>query len=164
MDSSEAPARLTVDAMFAGLARWLRLLGHDTTFVPGITDHELVRHALAERRVLISADCRLFLRRELATGQLTGLQVPVGLTLGDQVRFVVGSLHLVPGPPRCTACNGLLDPVRRADVGDVVPARSLIWGRRFHRCRDCGRVFWEGTHWGRIRGFMRALSDAERRW
>ncbi len=136
--------------MCGGLARWLRLFGVDTTYTRDIKDAELVRDAAAEGRIVVSSDHKLFERRVFTTGELKGVRLPVGLELREQVRFVADRLKLQPGFPRCTVCNGELRAVRRAEVGDVVPARSLIWAREFYRCQRCGHVFWEGTHWRRI--------------
>jgi uncharacterized protein with PIN domain len=137
--------------MCGGLARWLRLLGVDTTYTRDIRDAELVRHAAAEGRTVVSSDHKLFERRVFTTGELKGVRLPVGLELREQVRFVVDRLKLRPAFPRCTMCNGELYPVQRAEVSDVVPARSLIWAREFYRCEGCGHIFWEGSHWRRIR-------------
>ncbi|TWT44656.1 hypothetical protein RAS1_10710 [Phycisphaerae bacterium RAS1] len=145
------PTRVACDAMCGGLARWLRILGIDASFTAGITDDDCVAGALADGRVLVSSDTRLFERRVLRGGALRGLLLPVGLRLPDQVEFVFGRLRLRPGAPRCSACNGQLDAATRSDVADVVPARTLIWIAEYFRCRRCGRVFWEGTHWRRIR-------------
>lgn len=154
---SSNAVRVACDAMCGGLARWLRLFGVDTTYSPGIEDAELIEHALAEGRTVVSSDHKLFERRLLLSGQLEGLLLPVGLTLREQVRFVVGRMALRPGFPRCTHCNGELCAVRRSEVSDVVPARSLIWCREFFRCEDCGHVFWQGSHWRRIRREQAAL-------
>lgn len=151
--------RVVCDAMCGGLARWLRIFGVDTTYTPGIKDADLIAEALAEARTVISSDHKLFERRLLASGELKGLLLPVGLKLREQVRFASERLSLAPGFPRCAACNGELDPVARADVADVVPARSLIWVREFYRCRLCGQVFWEGSHWRHI-GPERARHEA----
>ena len=137
--------------MCGGLARWLRVLGVDTSFTPDIEDGALIAHALGEQRVVISSDHKLFQRRVFATGELAGVLLPVGLRLRAQLRFVARCLKLSAGFPRCTVCNGQLRPVPRAEVADVVPARSLVWVRDFFRCAYCGHVFWEGTHWRRIR-------------
>ena len=137
------------------------MLGVDASYTPAIADKDLVRQAQAEGRVVISADGKLFERRPLATGQLSGLRLPVGLKLLAQVQFVVRALRVCPGFPRCTLCNGELEAVNRAEVGDVVPARSLIWTTEFYRCRGCWHVFWEGTHWRRI-GAVREKVLAER--
>jgi uncharacterized protein len=143
--------KLACDAMCGGVARWLRVLGIDASYTPGIDDGDLVQHALAERRVVLSSDGKLFERRPFTTGDLRGLRLPVGLKLQDQLRFVVQKLSIVPGFPRCTLYNGTLEAVSRAEISDSVPARSLIWATEFYRCLACQHIFWEGTHWQRIR-------------
>jgi len=153
---AKEPLRVACDAMCGGVARWLRIFGVDATYTPGIDDGELVREALAQGRLVISSDHKLFERRLFTTGELPGLFVPVGLKLREQVRFVTRRLAIKPGFPRCASCNGTLRPVARREVADVVPARSLVWVREFFRCENCEQVFWEGTHWRRI-GPERAL-------
>jgi len=143
--------KVACDAMCGGLARWLRVLGVDASYTPGIEDGELVRHAEAEGRIVLSSDGKLSERRGFPTRRVRGVRLPVGLKLLEQVGFVVRELAIRPAFPRCTLCNGVLQEVPRADVADVVPARSLIWKRDFYRCTDCQHVFWEGTHWRRIR-------------
>ena len=145
--------------MCGGLARWLRVLGVDTSYTPGIEDGVLVAQAAAEGRVVVSSDHKLFERRVFTTSEQPGLLMPVGLKLREQLVFVVRRLALSPGLPRCTCCNGVLRPVTRAAVGDVVPARSLVWVRDFFRCADCEHVFWEGTHWRRIGAVRRELEQ-----
>jgi uncharacterized protein with PIN domain len=152
---TDNPPRLACDAMCGGLARWLRFFGIDASYTSGIADADLVAHALAEQRIVVSSDQRLFERRLFTTGVLRGLLLPVGLKLAAQVRFTVRYLRLPLGFPRCSLCNGRLEPVSRAEVAEVVPARSLIWLREFYRCAACGHVYWEGTHWRRL-GRIRA--------
>lgn len=136
--------------MCGGLARWLRMLGVDASYTAGIDDAALVAHALRESRIVISSDGPLFERRPFQTGDVRGLRLPVGLPLPEQVRRAVVELAIARGFPRCTACNGELHRVTRAQVADVVPARSLLMTRAFYRCEACGHVYWEGTHWRRV--------------
>lgn len=151
--------------MCGGVARWLRVLGVDTAYRPGIEDGELVQLAHAEGRIVISADGKLFERRLFTTGELRGVRLPVGLKLLDQLRYVVRELDITTGMPRCTLCNGELEPVPRSAVADVVPARSLIWTQDFYRCAACRHVFWEGTHWRRIGAVRkRLLVDGEEQY
>jgi uncharacterized protein len=159
-DSRSPPMRIACDAMCGGLARWLRVLGVDASYTAGIDDAVLVQHAMEERRVLISSDRKLFERRLLATGELKGLLMPVGLRLRDQVSFTVRRLSLPVGFPRCTLCNGELLSVGRTEVADVVPARSLVWAQEFYRCGRCQHVYWEGTHWRRIRAVRDELGGS----
>ncbi len=154
VDTAIAAERIACDAMCGGLARWLRMLGYDCSYTPGIDDGALVTHALAERRVIISADRRLFERRPLTRGMVAGILLPVGLPLREQVHHVRARLATPGAAPRCTHCNGELELVSRSEVADVVPARSLLLATPFYRCRSCRHVYWVGTHWRRIRAVL----------
>ncbi len=136
--------------MCGGLARWLRAIGYDTTFSADIDDAELVDLARRQGRTVISSDSKLFERKLLASGQLPNLFLPRGLKLMDQVRYVVGTLALAVGEPRCMKCNGQLLRASREEVAHLVPARSLIWADTFFLCDTCGQAFWNGSHWHKI--------------
>src|SRR5580658_184832 len=53
------PARWWADEMLGRLARYLRMVGLDTAYVPGLTDDEVVRRAGAEGRTLLTRDRQL---------------------------------------------------------------------------------------------------------
>ncbi len=156
--NDHAVPRFACDAMCGGLARWLRALGYDATFSPSVSDAELVRHALHEGRVLISSDGPMFARRLLRDGTVASLFLPRGLRLAEQVEFVVRRLRLAVHEPRCMSCGGELERVSAEEVGDRVPARSLIWATEFYRCTRCVRVMWNGTHWRRIASVRQAAA------
>ena len=147
---SDTGLRLACDAMCGGLARWLRAIGCDTFYHDGITDQELIDVALAQHRVVVTSDGKLLERRLFTTGRLRAVALPRGLKRLDQVEYIARALRLTVGDARCPRCNGQLIPVPRDQVGDRVPARSLVWARKFFLCDDCGHVFWDGTHWRRI--------------
>ena len=89
--------------MLARLARWLRVLGWDTTLDPDLDDPELVRRANSQDRILLTRDRHLL--RELKP--LRSHEVRSDQPL-EQLRDVVQSLEL-PAPAelftRCTVCN-----------------------------------------------------------
>ncbi len=147
--------------MCGGLARWLRLIGYDTFYREGVADQELIDIARTQNRVVITSDGKLLERRLFTTGRLQAVDLPRGLKLLEQVEYVARALHLTVGTARCTRCNGELVPVSRAEVGDEVPARSLIWAKKFFRCADCGHVFWEGTHWRHIAAVRERIANLQ---
>jgi uncharacterized protein with PIN domain len=55
------------------------------------------------------------------------------------------------------ACGGELDEVPKEQVAEKVPARSYAWAERFWECQRCGKPFWQGTHWERIRRVLDGL-------
>ena len=54
-----AAPRFAADEMLARLARWLRVLGWDTTLQPELPDPELVFLANEQRRILLTRDRNL---------------------------------------------------------------------------------------------------------
>ncbi len=138
----ERPLRLLADCMLGRLAKWLRLLGYDTAYENDATDHELARRARAEGRVLLTRDHELAGRRGLDTQLIRSEQ------LEEQVEEVRRALGPPPEPSlsRCSVCNGTLQEVPRREVADLVPPYVLETHDAFRRCKQCGRVYWSGTH------------------
>lgn len=148
------PATFAADRMLGRLARWLRVLGHDVAYGPHLRGRTLLQRARADRRWVLTRDTRL--RRE------TPLPPLVFLTsdqLGEQLRQVAEAVPLDGRDflRRCLACNRLVEPVARDAVRARVP--SYVWETQaaFHACPGCGRLYWAGTHRGRIRQELRDL-------
>jgi uncharacterized protein with PIN domain len=135
------------DVMLGALARWLRAAGYDAWWSNAIDDWDLVRLAKREGRILLSADTGVFRIGIIRDGDVPALQVPNGLSVQEQLAFVTSRLHLALREPRCMACGGELAEVAKEQVRDRVPAGSYERIDRFHQCRRCGQVFWQGTHW-----------------
>jgi uncharacterized protein with PIN domain len=152
--------RFACDAMLGGLARWLRAAGYDACWQEGIDDWDLVRLARREGRVLLSSDTGIFRIGIVRDGEVAALMVPHGLKLAEQLAFVLRQLQLTPRTPRCMACGGELAEVPREQVRDRVPPRSYQWAERFHECRRCGKLFWQGTHWQRIAAVLQQVQGA----
>ncbi|KAB1189302.1 hypothetical protein GJR98_14440 [Haloferax sp. MBLA0077] len=132
--------------MLGKLATYLRMCGYDTVYAmdgetgdPG--DEHLLARADNEDRVLLTRDVSL-------AEQASRSVLIAGRTPLDQLRELesVGfSIALGEQPARCGACNGLVEPLADGDpVPDYAPdpAEKTLW-----RCRDCGQVFWKGSHW-----------------
>jgi uncharacterized protein with PIN domain len=135
--------RFIADAMLGTLAKWLRILGYDTQFDTSLDDHQLVRLARADGRVLLTRD------RELA--QRPGIQVVfvVSEQLEAQVAQVLADLDLVPNRSfsRCPVCNELLVELDSETARTRVPLYVAENHRTFRACPACQRVYWRGTHW-----------------
>jgi uncharacterized protein len=144
--------RFLCDAMFGGLAKWLRAAGYDTYYAregTDVSDGYLVWMAIEEGRVLLTSD-RGFLERKPVRDEEVSLLVVPHLSLEDQLRLVVGSFDLTRLPSRCMECNGELETVRPDAVAERVPPGVIRDHQSFFRCRGCDRVFWHGSHWERI--------------
>ena len=135
--------------MLGRLARWLRVLGFDTAADASLHDRDLVRWADAEGRILLTRDRHLL--RELRPRLALEIRHDAPL---DQLRDVLTALGSPPPPglfTRCTLCNG---PLLRLAPGQ--DAAHLPQGLRddpgpVWQCRDCGHVYWQGSHVRRMR-------------
>ena len=150
------------DAALGGLAHWLRATGYDARFWPGIDDQELVRTVLGTTSILLTTDSRLMRHGAIAHGVVAALLVPVTLDKYGQSEFVTKTLELPPKPTRCMACGGDLEPVDKESVRQRVPPRTFPWRDEYFICRRCNRLYWEGTHWQRIRDQLSRLASALR--
>jgi uncharacterized protein with PIN domain len=135
--------RFVADAMVGTLAKWLRILGYDTCFDPDKDDHQLVRLARAEDRVLLTRDRELARRPGLNAVFVTSENLEV------QIGQVLTELSLEPARSfsRCPVCNEQLAEVDREAVRERVPAYVAQTQESFRACPACQRVYWRGTHW-----------------
>ncbi len=148
-----APPRFVADAMLGRLAKWLRMMGYDVTFLADVDDIEVLRHARAEGRFLLTRD-RHLARRAGVLGVLISSQ-----HLEDQLRELAEA-GIIQGPlgvTRCPLCNEVLTELPRASARDRVPPYVYQTQNVFYECPACARVYWAGTHWQNVQATWQAL-------
>jgi uncharacterized protein with PIN domain len=151
-----------VDLNVGRLAKWLRALGYDAAFLPQADDGELVAIASREGRVLLTKDRHIMERRAMTKGQARALLVQ-GDRVMEQLAQVVRALGLDRelALSRCIACNVPLEERSREAVTAVVPEYVARTQVAFHQCPRCGRIYWRGTHWSRMREVLDAAVERE---
>ena len=138
--------RFVLDVHLGTVARRLRLAGVDAAYANDRDDDALIEQANAEQRVLLTQDRGLLRRRKLWLGGYVR-----GTRPDEQFRDVLDRFAPPLAPwTRCTACNGLLSPVRKADVEPLLRPGTRRSYQSFSRCADCGRVYWRGAHSRRL--------------
>ena len=139
--------------MLGTLAKWLRIMGYDTLYDTSLDDHQLVRLARAEDRILLTRDRPLAQRR--------GLRVLLvdGETLDDQIRQVLSELELEPvrAFSRCPVCNEPLEALAHEEARTRVPPYVAETQETFKHCPACRRVYWRGTHWQQMEKHLARL-------
>jgi hypothetical protein len=147
--------RFVADAHLGRLARYLRLLGFDTLFENDPGDSALAQISAHEGRILLSRDRDLLARRIVTHG----LWIP-SVRPREQLVYLVERLELFGlfRPfTRCTVCNGLLSKVAKAAPDLPLPPRVRVAFDSFWRCDICRRVYWQGSHYHRLRAFVDQL-------
>jgi uncharacterized protein with PIN domain len=151
--------RFVADCNVGRLGRWLRALGYDASWHPGIADPALVRVALSEGRVLLTRDRDLLQRRAIRSGAVSALFVHDD-SVAAQLRQVVTELGLDAGQAltRCLDCNLELEPRLPAQVAKRVPPHVRATQSFYSECPACRRIFWPGTHWSHMHEAFAAAS------
>jgi uncharacterized protein with PIN domain/sulfur carrier protein ThiS len=145
--------RFVADAHLGGLAHQLRMTGFDTLYDNNFRDEAIEAIAASDRRIVLSRDRELFKRRGITHGCYVR-----ALRSTDQLREVFVRLDLARSArpfTLCLTCNVPLHDIEKARVLDRLPPSVRDRYDRFSTCDQCQRVFWEGSHWRR----MRALVD-----
>ncbi len=146
--------RFLVDGMLGGLARWLRILGQDVRYDASTKDNELLRIAHEENTVLLTRDEELYERaiaRKIQSALVLGETEEARLA---QIASTFGiHLDVNMAETKCPECGSDLNETPKSVVADEVPKASLKLYDRFWKCTDenCGKVYWVGSHWDRIR-------------
>lgn len=135
-----------LDVHLGALARRLRLVGVDAAYDNDKDDDALVEQANTERRVLLTQDRRLLMRRALWLGAHVRGDQP-----DDQLRDALNRFapRLEPWT-RCLACNDRLASVAKADIAHRLPPGTRRSYNTFRRCVACGHIYWRGAHGDRL--------------
>jgi uncharacterized protein with PIN domain len=147
--------RFVADAHLGGLAHLLRMTGFDTLYDNHYHDDEIERLAHAEGRIVLTRDRELLKRRDITHGCYVH-----ALRSEAQLREMFDRLDLARSArpfTRCLSCNAPLRPIDAAHAAPQVPTRVRAAHQRFVTCDGCGRIFWEGSHWRRMRTLIDAL-------
>jgi uncharacterized protein with PIN domain len=149
--------RFVLDVHLGRLAAYLRLMGFDTLYRNDYRDRELAHLASAEERILLTRDRELLKRSAVTRGYWVRSTIPRGQLAEVLERFDLAKA--IAPFTRCLACNGSLQPAAKEAVLDLVPPRAREAHDRFLRCPDCSRVYWEGSHYRRMKKLVEAVSS-----
>ena len=155
----EQPLRVTrfiADAHLGGLAHLLRMMGFDTLYENAFDDPQIERLARDGGRIVLTRDRELLKRRSISHGCYVH-----ALRSEPQLREIFERLDLARSArpfTMCLACNAPLVPIDKAQALPKLPPKVRVLYERFTTCTVCQRVFWEGSHWRR----MRAIADSLR--
>jgi uncharacterized protein with PIN domain len=149
--------RFVVDGHLGRLASYLRMIGFDTWYDRDARDPLLSAVAALERRVVLTRDVGLLMRREIEQGYWVRSPDPRAQLREVCRRF--GLFSQFAPFSRCMDCNGFLCSVAKDEIADLLPPRIRDTKNEFNRCVGCGKVFWRGSHYARMAGWIEELKD-----
>jgi hypothetical protein len=137
------------DTMLGKLAKYLRIVGVDTSYSNFSSWSLIISSAAAEQRTILTRRTNLLL-----SGQQAACYVIQGNYPYEQLQDVIRHFSLQVDSSRfftrCLLCNQLLVAVDKASVAGSIPAYVFSTVNDFVRCPQCAKIYWKGTHYGNM--------------
>jgi uncharacterized protein with PIN domain len=155
------PVRFVLDTHLGRLAMYLRLLGFDALYRNDYNDDVLAELSQQEGRVLLTRDRGVLKRRIVDFGCCIRESNPREQLLSLIRRYQL--LAEVEPWQRCLRCNGNLVAVDKAEIVERLEPKTKRYYDDFRRCANCGQIYWRGSHYERMQGFIdQVLVEAQR--
>jgi uncharacterized protein with PIN domain len=149
--------RFILDVHLGKLASYLRLLGFDSLYGQNCQDEELAQISAGEQRILLTRDQRLLMRSIVTYGYYVRATQP-----DRQVREILKRFNLfntVRPFQRCMGCNGILSPIEKQAIIHLLPPRTKREFDDFYRCTNCGKIYWQGSHYQKLQQFVTEIGN-----
>ncbi|MFH1454295.1 MAG: Mut7-C RNAse domain-containing protein [Armatimonadota bacterium] len=149
--------KFLLDSMLGKLAKWLRICGFDTEYVKDSKDTDLYFSAKKEDRILLTRDNKYknlktikmcFINHDDLDKQIKQLFFEFNITKEEFCFF-----------SRCTVCNKLLKDIDKEEIIDKIPPYTAKTKNEFSICAGCGRIYWTGTHYERMRSKLNSMLE-----
>ncbi|MBV9385783.1 MAG: Mut7-C ubiquitin/RNAse domain-containing protein [Chroococcidiopsidaceae cyanobacterium CP_BM_ER_R8_30] len=144
--------RFVLDIHLGKLATCLRMLGFDTLYRNDYTDEELAQISSTQGRILLTRDRGVLMRSVVTHGYYVRATHPPQQVVEVLRRFNL--FEAVVPFQRCLRCNGLLQPVSKETIIDQLQPQTQEYMDEFHRCVECGQIYWKGSHYERMQHFI----------
>ena len=146
--------KFVCDAMLGRLAKYLRALGFDTTYLK--KSLELSENQNNDTETY-------FLTRKSHISQKNNVIVIRSVHVKDQL-VEIGPIILEHFRPeltmsRCMRCNEQLCKIPRAEAEHVVPEFVFHRCKEFKSCRSCGKIYWAGSHKSHMNGWIQNMLE-----
>ena len=137
--------KFVADVMLGRLVRLMRFSGYDVEYDRNAADEMLLRRS--RYRMLLTKDRSLAERAQK-------YKVYLVKTSGGEHQLAEIKkefpLRLECSATRCLVCNRKIRAIRKSRVEHLVPPFVFRKYDTFYFCRQCRRVYWQGTHFERM--------------
>ena len=136
--------RFAADRTLGTLAKWLRILGYDTTY-EAENSSKLYFDSLEDNRTLLTRTKKI--QEKFSTHRTVFVRSNF---LDEQLKQVVDEIGIdqaeIQPFSRCIQCNIPIVEISKDDAYGLVP--DYIWETQeaFNQCSQCERIYWPGSH------------------
>ena len=156
-----APLRVTrfvLDSHLGRLAAYLRMLGFDTLYRNDYDDATLANISAKEKRILLTCDRRLLMRKIITHGYFVRSRQPHQQILEVLQRFDL--FNALKPFTRCLHCNGLIKTVDKKSIESHLLPLTRKYYEDFSQCPECHKIYWRGSHYQRMLDLVETVKNA----
>jgi uncharacterized protein len=147
--------RFILDVHLGKLAKYLRLCGFDTHYSKNFIDSEIIRLSITDKRIILTRDVGLLKNKLVTHGYWIRSQYPKEQLKEVLLKFDLAS-QLLPFT-RCMECNCSLTHVSKEDILHLLMPKTAALFTDFRKCPCCNRIYWEGSHYQRMKIYVDKL-------
>lgn len=162
LKKSEKSLRITkfiLDVHLGKLARYLRFLGFDTYYRNDLDDDEIIRRSVSEQRIILTRDKGILKNGSVTHGYYVRNQKP-----RRQLQEIIDKFDLreeIKPFSRCSCCNGMIKKVTKQSVISRLKPLTIKHFDEFYQCTECKNVYWEGSHFEKLSGWIQQFRNTE---
>ena len=149
--------KFILDTHLGKLARYLRLSGFDAVYSNDFEDSEIIKISLSDNRIILTRDKGILKNSSVTHGYYIRSQEPK-----EQINEVIRRFDLeslIKPFTICSSCNGKIVTVSKDLILEQLKSLTKKHYNRFYMCGECKKIYWEGSHYKRIKDFINSLSD-----
>jgi uncharacterized protein len=144
-----------LDSSLGKLAKWLRIMGFDSVYVPGNSRESFLFYGTQDR-ILLTRSRRILDRnpgRQLLFIRFNDPRDQLHQVISD-LKIDFSSIKLFS---RCIRCNISLHEIPKEQIQSSVPDYVYHSRDKFRKCLSCGRIYWPGTHVNSVMNTIREI-------
>ena len=149
--------KFIADIHLGSLARYLRMFGFDAIYKNDFSDNDIIETSLKDQRAILTRDRNLLKNKQITHGYWVRSN-----KIEDQVKEVIKRFDLrnnIKEFLRCLECNSIIIPVEKDKIEDRIPPKVKEWHDEFWYCRHCDKIYWKGTHYEKMRNFIKRIRN-----
>jgi uncharacterized protein with PIN domain len=151
--------KFVADVHLGRLTRYLRMMGFDVYYKNDLSDEEIVKISLKERRAILTRDIGILKRTEVTHAYFIRTDKVEKQTEEVIIRFDLQNEIIEFS--RCLKCNELLKSIKKETIIKQLPPKVAQTQNEFYQCPSCKKIYWKGTHYQRMLSFIQSLKNIE---
>lgn len=150
--------RFILDVNLGKLNKKMRMLGFDCLYQNNMQDADIVKTAVAEKRIILTRDRRLLRAKIITHGYWVRSDDPK-----QQINEVLQRFDLkgmITPFHRCIECNTPLQPVPKEKIIHRLEPKTKKYFDEFYYCSGCDKIYWKGSHWENMQSMISPLANS----